>query len=634
MIYGIVASPPVPRSELSVAFDRLLVENQFPLVSFGTQPLDYSQLVEPQMLFYDSFTPNDPGVEDELNGHVPEINKLIMDPWAEGNNATIYRWSSGTNEPTSKVNVDGYLIMGSGSDAASMLNPGIDPDSGLPLKPPGIAFPGAYLVRFAWWPARSSQDDSNSLDNSYPLQLSVGTSWPPDSEYPNTIGFSISGNYDNSPKTLAFYGQPAQPVAYTTDGPYEGSLMVEAGKRTLRFLGQEWVHTDGLENEQGDEIAIGPLYLHQHQDGCLDYIAIEIGREQAPLPDLSGITQFALGGMGDGGQRIDPGSWGYSLDGGVQVIFRFNRPKGDGEHVVLERSLSIADGEEDWQACSGSLDTLPELGAAFLVVSDSNYITYGPSRHLAKNLQMYYRARLTDDFDNTIEQTAPAYLAILASEVSPVYDFTSVIRYYWDDDFSWGTPGNSLIGFVNNLLWNDNDAKLVANGLQFTADGRVSPKTSGSGEAGSSVNFISGPGWKQNYARAKIWCNPATPGLGSGGSMWIYDDYNSIIRITWIGNKVRFETDNGLEIYDVPAGTMALNLAVNLVDTSMGVNAYIHDDLGVEIWSAGGVARTVPIVMANQHYLALHGNNGASIDSWSNLAIRATVDFFDQRQFE
>lgn len=268
-------------------------------------------------IFQDTFSG-----EGTLNAHQPDVNLLADYNWPPGNGSFPYSWSSSGTAPVA-MRTGGKLVMGSPNDAALTLEPGTNAQTSDPNPPISQAYMNSYTASFVWRSPRTSAQDAALTDSGYPLQLSVGKSDVTFEESGSrmTIGFTINAN-DGTSKTLAFYGEEPVDVSYEADTDYVGVLVVEPGKRTLYFLGQEL--TQYLEAETKHHLIVGPFYLHMGANCQLDDLKLVTGRQYyvAPPAPVTWTETFDV--------PQDQTLVGHNTDG---FLWEFYPPNGQGSHV-------------------------------------------------------------------------------------------------------------------------------------------------------------------------------------------------------------------------------------------------------------------------------------------------------------
>jgi len=241
----------------------------------------YAEDPNTREIFRDEFTGT-----GALHGHAPDINVPGTEgTWLPGDGVTQSAWFASDTPPVATLTA-GRLLMGSPNDGPIILNPGTNTGSGEDNPPVAQAYQNSTTTTFRWRSPRTSAQDALLTDNGYPMQLSVGKSEVTLGDgFRTTIGFTITGN-DGTAKQLTLYGGTPVPVTYEADTDYNGTLVVEPGKRTLDFLG---VHLElTVPDETKHHLVVGPYYLHMGENCQLDYIRTVTGRhyfadQPAPL---------------------------------------------------------------------------------------------------------------------------------------------------------------------------------------------------------------------------------------------------------------------------------------------------------------------------------------------------------------
>lgn len=349
-------------------------------------------------------------------------------------------------------------------------------------------------------------------------------------------------------------------------------------------------------------------------------------------PNEAELIEMVFGGF-DEGTHIPAGYGGYSLNLNTQFHGKFSRAPdiGANEKVVLEYSPNLGGDGEQWHDTGYDYLAFEGNTKEFLI-RDLRYETLPISYHLSSARSWYYRVALVTQAGDTIEVSPPVEFIFYADEL---HTPEATVRGYWDSIFSEMelNDGVELAGFSDDRFWNDNPQLGPQRFVYDATLQRVRPNAL-SGSA-SRVGIDPSADWASTFVRAKIFCSPSTPGVGSGGAMVFTsnaDPQVELFRWVWDGNKLKTITPFQTDEYTVPPGTLSLIVEMQMVHGSFAVVNQIVDDNYNVVWSGNAPSILTAIDLRSTFNVTLLGTSGPTVDTWEYVKSRSTINYFDPGQ--
>ena len=335
------------------------------------------------------------------------------------------------------------------------------------------------------------------------------------------------------------------------------------------------------------------------------------------------------------GSNQPPGAARYSLGQTMRVRAQFSRAidLGANEYVVLQNTDYSPDPSTEWTTVTSGFELIEGDPLRFFV-SDSRVGTNGVSYQLWENKITYYRVKLMSELGDELEVSEPAEFTFYSNAAGD----PGRIRFYFDDllgDERPFGPGGTLTDrdTDNGYLW-EADAVRGPNSYVYNATlGRLVPTATGTEVSANKLRIDAEIALNVMVVRAKLYCDPSTPGLGSGAALVILNNSGAeVCRWDWVGSSVRTITDFQTDTYTVPAGTTSIEMEIQMGTGSFGITNTIFDDNHVAIWNGNGPSINNAIDMTGLTTIVLVGANGPTVDSWDSLKLRGTTSYFDAGQ--